>query len=197
MIERFDDLVYIGRFQPFHLAHMQTVKIALQQSDRVILALGSAQNQRNIKNPFSAAEREQMILSNFSVSEQQRIRFVPIIDVYNDLKWVKLVKDQVDTVTEPRSKVGLIGHFKDDSSYYLELFPEWTLLELESLKNAISATPLREAFYRGEIVESEFPQGTIAFLQQFKQDPIYKQLQQKYQLQDRSDLKLILPKDVD
>lgn len=194
MIERFDDLVYIGRFQPFHLAHMQTVKIALQQSDRVILALGSAQNQRNIKNPFTAAEREQMILSNFSAAEQQRIRFVPIIDVYNDLKWVKLVKDQVDTVTTPDAKVGLIGHFKDDSSYYLELFPEWTLLELESLKNAISATPLREAFYRGEIVEAEFPTGTIAFLQQFKQNPIYQQLQQKYELQDRSDLKLILPK---
>lgn len=193
MIERFDDLVYIGRFQPFHLAHMQTVKIALQQSDRVILALGSAQHQRNIKNPFTAEERAQMILSNFSASEQQRIRFVPIIDVYNDLKWVKLVKDQVNTVIQPQSKIGLIGHFKDDSSYYLELFPEWTLLELESLKNAISATPLREAFYRGEIVESEFPQGTIAFLEQFKQNPIYQQLQHKYQHQDRSDLKLILP----
>lgn len=193
MIERFDDLVYIGRFQPFHLAHMQTVKIALQQSERVILALGSAQDQRNIKNPFTAEERAQMILSNFSASEQQRIRFVPIIDVYNDLKWVKLVKDQVDTVTQPQSKIGLIGHFKDDSSYYLELFPEWTLLELESLKNAISATPLREAFYRGEIVESEFPQGTIAFLEQFKQNPIYKQLQHKYEHQDRSNLNLILP----
>ena len=61
----FDYLVFIGRFQPFHLAHMQTIKIALQQSQYVLLALGSAQNERNIKNPFSANEREQMILSNF------------------------------------------------------------------------------------------------------------------------------------
>ena len=62
----FNYLIYIGRFQPFHLAHMQTIKIALEHSDQVILALGSAQDERNIKNPFSALEREQMILSNFS-----------------------------------------------------------------------------------------------------------------------------------
>ncbi len=53
----FDYLVFIGRFQPFHLAHLQTVEIALQQSQNVILALGSAQPERNIKNPFLAAER--------------------------------------------------------------------------------------------------------------------------------------------
>ncbi|MFI7862891.1 adenylyltransferase/cytidyltransferase family protein, partial [Acinetobacter baumannii] len=53
----FDYLVFIGRFQPFHLAHMQTIEIALQQSRYVILALGSAQMERNIKNPFLAIER--------------------------------------------------------------------------------------------------------------------------------------------
>jgi bifunctional NMN adenylyltransferase/nudix hydrolase len=65
MMYRFDYLVFIGRFQPFHLAHMQTIQIALQQSQKVIIALGSAQAERSIKNPFLAQEREQMILSNF------------------------------------------------------------------------------------------------------------------------------------
>lgn len=80
----FDYLVFIGRFQPFHLAHMQTIKIALQHSQHVILALGSAQNERNIKNPFLASEREAMILSNFSPEDRARIKFVEVIDVYND-----------------------------------------------------------------------------------------------------------------
>ena len=69
---------------------MQTIKIALQQSQYVILALGSAQNERNTKNPFLASEREQMILSNFSEADQKRIKFVHVIDVYNDTKWVTL-----------------------------------------------------------------------------------------------------------
>ncbi|OTG81785.1 nicotinate-nicotinamide nucleotide adenylyltransferase [Acinetobacter sp. ANC 4648] len=184
----FDYLIYIGRFQPFHLAHMQTIKIALEQSYKIILALGSAQDERNTKNPFTALEREQMILSNFSESDQKRIQFVHLIDVYNDVKWIKLVKNQVAARVELEDKIGLIGHFKDESSYYLQLFPEWEMLKLESLKGSISATPLREAYYRGEIVESAFPLGTSDFLHQFQTTEIFKQLQHKYQTQDKSNL---------
>ena len=184
----FDYLVFIGRFQPFHLAHMQTIKIALQQSQYVILALGSAQNERNIKNPFSANEREQMILSNFSAADQQRIKFVYVVDVYDDKKWQKLVTSLVEDAVNLEDKVGLIGHFKDESSYYLQLFPEWEMVELDSLKDAISATPLREAYYRGEIVESAFPLGTSEFLHKFQQTATYQQLQHKYLTQDKSNL---------
>lgn len=185
---KFDYLVFIGRLQPFHLAHMQTIEIALQQSNYVVLALGSAQMERNIKNPFLAVEREQMILSNFSLEEQKRIRFVHVVDVYNDEKWVKQVKFLVNGVIEPNSKVGLIGHFKDESSYYLRLFPEWIMVEIDSLKDSISATPMREAYYRGEIQTEFFPVGTIQFLDEFKKTRIYQQLQQRFEEDDRSNL---------
>lgn len=185
---KFDYLVFIGRFQPFHLAHMQTILIALEQSENVILALGSAQDERNIKNPFTVAERQQMILSNFSPEQQQRIKFVHVVDVYNDEKWQKLVKMLVATVAEPEAKVGLIGHFKDESSYYLSLFPEWEMVELDSLVGAISATPLREAYYRGEVVESAFPLGTSEFLHKFKNNEIYQQLVNKFELNDKTNL---------
>ena len=184
----FDYLVFIGRFQPFHLAHMQTIKIALQHSQNVILALGSAQNERNIKNPFSASEREQMILSNFSEADQQRIKFVHVIDVYDDQKWQQLVQSLVTGVVEPEAKVGLIGHFKDESSYYLKLFPEWQMVELDSLVGAISATPLREAYYRGEIIESAFPLGTSEFLHKFKNTETYQQLAHKFAMNDKTNL---------
>lgn len=184
----FDYLVFIGRFQPFHLAHLQTIQIALQQSQQVILALGSAQDERNIKNPFTACEREQMILSNFSVSDQQRIKFVQVIDVYNDEKWQKLVKSLIAEITQPSDRIGLIGHFKDDSSYYLKFFPEWPLVELDSLKGAMSATPMREAYYSGEIDEHAFPKGTIEFLQNFQNNAIYQQLRDKYLTEDKTNL---------
>ncbi|WP_459661028.1 nicotinate-nicotinamide nucleotide adenylyltransferase [Acinetobacter calcoaceticus] len=185
---KFDYLVFIGRFQPFHLAHMQTIEIALQQSHYVVLALGSAQMERNIKNPFLAIEREQMILSNFSLDEQKRIKFVHVVDVYNDEKWVKQVKSLVNGVIEPNSKVGLIGHFKDESSYYLKLFPEWIMVELDSLKDSISATPMREAYYRGEIQTEFFPVGTIRFLDEFKNTEVYGELQRKYLIDDKTNL---------
>lgn len=187
---RFDYLVYIGRFQPFHLAHMQTINIALQQSQHIILALGSTQNERNIKNPFSAIEREQMILSNFSEENQKRIHFVHVVDVYNDVKWVKLVKSLVSEVVQVGDKVGLIGHFKDESSYYLQLFPEWEMVELESLKGSISATPLREAYFRGDIKHAEFPLGTVQFLEKFQHTDYYQKLKAKFENQDTSNIEL-------
>jgi nicotinamide mononucleotide adenylyltransferase len=154
----------------------------------VILALGSAQSERNIKNPFLATEREQMILSNFSQADQHRIKFVHVIDVYNDEKWQALVKSLIAEVTQSADRIGLIGHFKDDSSYYLKFFPEWPLVELESLKGAMSATPIREAYYRGEIDETAFPAGTIAFLKQFQFTDTYKQLQKHFKNHDKSNL---------
>ncbi|MFX4308478.1 nicotinate-nicotinamide nucleotide adenylyltransferase [Acinetobacter soli] len=184
----FDYLVFIGRFQPFHLAHLETIQIALQQSRQVIIALGSAQAERNIKNPFLAAERQDMILSNFTPEQQTRILFAPIIDVYDDKKWVEQVKSGVYALASSTSKIGLIGHFKDESSYYLKLFPEWHMVELDSLKQSMSATPLREAFYEGCIDESAFPQGTIAFLKTFQKTDTYRQLQHKFSYHDSSNL---------
>ena len=184
----FDYLVFIGRFQPFHLAHMQTIEIALEKSKNVVLALGSAQPERNIKNPFLATEREQMIRASFSESDQKRIHFVHIVDVYNDEKWVTQVKQKINQVVQPNTKIGLIGHFKDESSYYLRLFPEWEMVELESLKDSISATPMREAYYRGEIQTEFFPEGTISFLQDFQKTPTYPKLQQHFNENDGSNL---------
>ena len=185
---KFDYLVFIGRFQPFHLAHLKTIQIALTQSQNVVLALGSAQMERNIKNPFLAIEREQMILSNFSEQDQKRIKFVNVIDVYNDEKWQKLVKSLVAGVTEKNALIGLIGHFKDDSSYYLKFFPEWQMVELDSLEGAMSATPIREAYYDGEILCEYLPKGTIGFLEKFKNGEIFSQLSNKYRTKDNSNL---------
>lgn len=176
----FDYIVFIGRFQPFHLAHQQTIHIALAKAKRVIIALGSAQNERTLKNPFLAEERKQMILSNFNIDEQQRIIFVDVIDVYNDVKWQALVRQLVQNITQADDKIGLIGYNKDESTYYLDLFPEWQRVVIDSLHGDISATPLREAYYNGQILSDKFPQGTVAFLQKFQKNAIYQQLQTEF-----------------
>ena len=62
------------------------------------------------------------------------------------------------------------------------------MVELGSLQDAMSATPAREAYYRGEIQPNFFPQGTIDFLTAFQNTEIYRQLQDKYQQQDSSNL---------
>jgi bifunctional NMN adenylyltransferase/nudix hydrolase len=184
--KQFNHVVFIGRFQPFHLAHQQVISTALSLSQYVILVLGSAQDQRSIKNPFTVAERQQMILASFSATDAARIKFVPMADLHDDQKWVTAVQAGVAKLSGPNTRVGLIGHFKDDSSYYLRLFSVWPLIELPNLHNALSATPLREKYFQGQIEKQQLPAAVQQFLQDFQQEAVYAQLCQRFKAQDYS-----------
>lgn len=179
MNTQFDYLVFIGRFQPFHLAHLAVIEEAFKHSQQVIILLGSAQPERTLKNVFSVAERQQMILAALPPAQQQRIRFGALVDVYDDVKWTKAVKQAVaEIVPDSHKKIGLIGHFKDQSSYYLALFPDWPLVELDNFYY-LSATPMREKYLAGELPDStQVPQSTIRFLREFQHSQHYHALQQ-------------------
>lgn len=62
---KYDALVFIGRFQPFHNGHKAIVDAALKQAKEVIIVVGSSFASRNIRNPFTFDERRQMIKSVF------------------------------------------------------------------------------------------------------------------------------------
>jgi len=51
----------MGRFQPFHLGHLDLVKQILDECDEVIIAVTSSQFNYLEKDPFSAGERMEMI----------------------------------------------------------------------------------------------------------------------------------------
>lgn len=176
----FDYLVFIGRFQPFHIGHQRVIQTALAQSKQVILLIGSAQQPRSTRNTFTFAEREQMVLGAFTTSDAARIHCVPLVDVlYNDPRWVQSVEDAVTSVTgkNPAANVGLVGHYKDRSSYYLSLFPRWQTVSVDSYQG-ISATPIRDAYLSGARPPLDLlPESTIAVLDQFRQSTDFATLQ--------------------
>ena len=53
----------IGRFQPFHLGHLEALQFALSKVDKLWLGLGSSNKPMEKTNPFTVEERKQMILS--------------------------------------------------------------------------------------------------------------------------------------
>ncbi|WP_410211509.1 bifunctional nicotinamide-nucleotide adenylyltransferase/Nudix hydroxylase [Aquirhabdus sp.] len=178
----FDYLVFIGRFQPFHLGHLAVIQTALAQSQQVILLIGSAEQPRSTRNTFKFHERETMVLSAFEQADAARIRCVPLVDIlYNDVRWVKSVEDAVHSVTGDNQalKIGLVGHYKDRTSYYLSLFPRWETVFVDSYQG-ISATPIRDAYLLGEMpTEARVPATTIDLLAAFKQTADYQALQEE------------------
>ena len=53
MTKTYDAIVFIGRFQPLHNAHVEIIRKASELADKVIVVVGSANQPRTFKNPFS------------------------------------------------------------------------------------------------------------------------------------------------
>ena len=105
---------------------MQTIKFALEQTKQLILILGSDRIAPDIKNPWSSQERIKMIQSCLTADELKRIHFLPIRDwLYSDNLWLAAVQQKVFEITQSNPKIAVLGHRKDTSSYYLDLFPQW------------------------------------------------------------------------
>lgn len=137
-----DALVFIGRFQPFHNGHKAVVEAALEQAREVVIVVGSSFAARNIRNPFTFEERKAMIKAVFPTD---RVLVVPVSDYpYDDNKWVNAIQTIVDKTIPDIADVGLIGHSKDSTSYYLNIFPRWKdHVEVEDV-GGINATDIRK-----------------------------------------------------
>jgi nicotinamide-nucleotide adenylyltransferase len=86
--------LFVGRFQPFHLGHLATVKFALGRLEELIIIIGSAQTSHEIKNPFTAGERIQMIKDSLvadSSVDMKKILLIPVSDVNMHSLWTHQV----------------------------------------------------------------------------------------------------------
>lgn len=148
--KKYDFLVFIGRFQPAHNAHIEIIREALDQANNVIVCIGSAFQPRTPKDPFTAEEREEMISS--AIPETDRLFFQYIADKkYNDQQWALDVQDGVSEIVVTSSyvfpaKIGIIGHQKDDSTFYLDMFPQWDFINIENIED-LHATSIRDYYF--------------------------------------------------
>ena len=51
----------LGRFQPFHLGHLELIKSIIDQQIEPVICIGSAQHSYTEQNPFTVKERMKMI----------------------------------------------------------------------------------------------------------------------------------------
>ena len=81
------DGLLVGRFQPFHLGHLDAVLFGLSRTENLFIGVGSSNKFNEKKNPFSAEERKDMIISSIESSLIGRIKIFEIPDVDNHEKW--------------------------------------------------------------------------------------------------------------
>jgi nicotinamide-nucleotide adenylyltransferase len=87
--------LFIGRFQPFHNAHLQDIKLALKEVDELIIGIGSSNVKRKKENPFTFDERVKMIDSALLSENINNCYIFPIPDFNNDGKWVQYIEKEL------------------------------------------------------------------------------------------------------
>jgi bifunctional NMN adenylyltransferase/nudix hydrolase len=137
--------VFIGRFQPFHSAHREVAIKSLDESDQLVFVIGGDLAPRTIKNPFTVEERIEII--KLSLPEYlDRLHFISIRDyLYNDNVWATQVVNKINQYVG-KNKITLIGSEKDESSYYLKMFPQWKHNFIRPIRN-VDATTIRKYLF--------------------------------------------------
>lgn len=179
MTKKFNAIVFIGRFQPLHNAHVEIIRRAAELAEKVIIVVGSANQPRTFKNPFSYEEREKILNETFLTLETELIIEPSYDTIYNDNAWVVRVQNIVSKYTTKQDKIGIIGHKKDESSFYLDMFPQWELVEVP-LVEKLSATQIRNLYFSEDcnpnFFKSVLPEDVIKFLLKFAKTGDYQQI---------------------
>lgn len=147
---KYDTLVLIGRFQPVHNAHVEIIRRARTLCRELIIIVGSAKQPRTYKNPWTYEERK-MMLNNVldSMSESTcRVHIEGNTDsIYNDDAWAMRIQGIVSKYRCLGGTTGIIGHNKDASSFYLNMFPQWGFEEVELLE-PLNASNIRDLYFK-------------------------------------------------
>ncbi|MFZ2987316.1 bifunctional nicotinamide-nucleotide adenylyltransferase/Nudix hydroxylase [Ideonella sp.] len=182
--------VLVGRFQPFHRAHLALLRRALELSPQCIVVIGSAFQARTPKNPLTWSERAEMIRLALSQDERARVQFLPVRDYYDEARWVNAVREGVSAACQQPTNVMLVGHFKDATSTYLQGFPGWSLTAVERQTSA-DGTHLRDAWFSAQpetldatlaAMTEQAPPTTLAFMRAWSALPCFADLAEEWRM---------------
>lgn len=156
--------LYIGRFQPFHLGHLDAIRqiFEINPPEYLLIGIGSAEENYLSYNPFTAGERFQMIFESLTESGIPRESFCicPVRNINHYALWPEHVRQ----LLPPFSRVF------SGSEIIRQLFhslPGITPIPLQN-RTGISATAVRNAMLKGEDWTTMVPAGTERILQKME-----------------------------
>lgn len=152
--------LYIGRFQPFHLGHLDAIKQCLQLTKKLIIGVGSADDNWLPENPFTCGERIEMIknsLDQAGISSESYL-IIPIWNINNYAIWPEHVKNllpKFDTIYTASEVVS-------------ELFKNYSDIKVTmlSINIDVSATQIRDFLFKenNEKLKELLPSATLDIL---------------------------------
>lgn len=160
MSKQYDLTVFIGRMAPLHNAHAENIAKAVELGSKTLILLGSANAPRDEKNPFTNKQRRDMIDLAFPDGPQfDGIVVKTMNDQPSDDMWAAEVRRlATETVAKRNPKIAIVGHKKDESSFYLDLFPGWDFIETGAHMygdDEMAATQIRQFMFEEQFIKAK------------------------------------------
>ena len=150
--------LFIGRFQPFHLGHLQDIKNALEEVDELIIGIGSSNEENTKENPFTVRERFEMINLVLAVNNIKKYIVFTILDVHDDTKWVK----HIETVV-PKFDIVYTGNKWTERCFK----GKYEVKKVNMLKG-VSSTIIRHKILKNKNWQSLVPKEVVDFISKIK-----------------------------
>lgn len=148
----------IGRVQPQHLGHLHAINKAFELAQNVLFIIGSIDQPRTTKNPFTYEERKYLLEE--TVKERKPRKYFDKLHIrgaidsqYSDTTWVSTIQGIVTDllVDLPHiEEICLLGHAKYPGESYDFMFPQFKSVEIGTITTdgaAIDATEIRRLMF--------------------------------------------------
>jgi nicotinamide-nucleotide adenylyltransferase len=151
--------LYVGRFQPFHLGHLNAVKTVLEEVDELVIVVGSAQYSHTKANPFTAGERLMMV--HLALEEAgvdcRRVWVVPVPDVHLHMLWVSALEGYTPRFNAVYSNEPLTRRLFTEAGYKVKGIRFFE-------RKIYSSTDIRAQMVNGEDWKKLVPKSVAAFI---------------------------------
>jgi len=153
--------LYPGRFQPFHMGHLEAIKHMLSNSTEIIVMIGSALQSHTLRNPFTAGERTYMIrlaLDEAAISPA-KYYIIPVADLRIHGIWVSHVRSLVPKFDVVYSNEPLTRRLFIEAGFTVKSIPFFE-------REMCSATEIRERMLRDSSWEELLPKSVAEYIRE-------------------------------
>jgi len=147
----------IMRMQPFHKGHLRIIHKMMEEMDVIIIGIGSIQEKETINNPFSAAQRREMLRKVLKLGNKSNIKIIELADIgaVTKIAWATHVLGIISGKNLPRPTHYYAGSIHD-ASWFDSLNKE---LE-EGFMNIVNLDRFQTTFMSGTDIRKSIIDGS-------------------------------------
>ena len=187
--------VVCGRFGHIHKAHALLIKASLNLSQKTMVLVGSTQESKTLRNPFSVQTRKKCIKATFPNVSEEYLIIQGMEDLSNEYdingKWGKYVKNKIEQYTGTFADLMVYGNDESRDKWFdKEDIVNTSQLVVPRSKFEISATMVRGLLLLGDKKRwMKFVPNEIHFMYEDLRNellsvPVYKEIYEKLPKKD-------------